>query len=212
MVYLWETADAAGRWCGISEFPDLSTSLNVCPIFYANSALLQLHRGPRGLQPCHSTLRRSPLLDRQRQNSHGCVSILRESWLYNLWLPVFLVPSLQLSSLLFMFMFLCLYGAILVALWQLNKSSSVYRIPHSTHARQGFTVICLRRKYIQMCMRHRPISGLFRDKEVLMSSYFTQKRSIRPLTLISNWSRWLTMAYLTPCKKAFMKHKLWEML
>lgn len=56
----------------------------------------------------------------------------------------------------------CVYMVTnLVALSQLNKSLSVYRVPHSTHARQEFTMMCLRRKYIQMFMRHHPICGLF---------------------------------------------------
>lgn len=59
---------------------------------------------------------------------------------------------------------LCLRSSVcvvtnLVALSQLNKSLSVYRVPHCTHARQEFTVMCLRRKYIQMFMRHHLICG-----------------------------------------------------
>lgn len=113
------------------------------------------------------------LMDSQCPYSHDTSSIPGGEVVTQLMASQFFLFPCSSSLLCCLCSWSCVYMVTnLVALSQLNKSLSVYRVPHSTHARQEFTMMCLRRKYIQMFMRHHPICGLFWDKGLLMSSYF----------------------------------------
>lgn len=113
------------------------------------------------------------LMDSQCLYSHDTSSIPGGEVVSQLMASQFFLFPCSSSLLCCLCSWSCVYMVTnLVALSQLNKSLSVYRVPHSTHAWQEFTMMCLRRKYIQMFMRHHPICGLFWDKGLLMSSYF----------------------------------------
>lgn len=142
--------------------PDLGISSNTCSVFMPIQQIFFVGRGCRVQQHCHFNTPEIHFLDSHCANSHDTSSVPRERWSHNLWLPSFscsLAPALSSHCLCSSS---CVYMVTnLVALSQLNNSLSVYRVPHSTHARQEFTVMCLRRKYIQMFMRHHIICGHF---------------------------------------------------
>lgn len=85
----------------------------------------------------------------------------------------------------------------LVALWRLNKSLCVYRVPHGSHARQEFTVMMFKKEMHSDV----PASPQYETKHFSCRPISFRKRASVPLNYFQ--CRRLTMAYLTYYKKAF---------